>query len=456
MKKKEMERVTKSVEKAVKRFLKHTEFYEYADDMVVGVYSTPEGVLVRMKQGSYNLTTMPEIPLPELGLSGYDLLGLTTKTTSRVVVKEHGIDHGKKLSTNFYDIAHQGDRKKEEESKEVPLYTNMQKELIEDIEDSPEKSSTGGVVVTESDLNEEIETYLDTFFKGTTKKISEMDLSELPGLLMGGTMDTIAKLIMQDYEDHGILYDKSAVKDPAKFGLYEILVAMAYRSNTLKNQVAEMAKQVSDNIQMGVETTETLKQQQDEVFELKRENAKLKDQLGNLQKKLDDVDHAADKTLNAIADVTTKVTSEEFLRMNSFKAYITTVIGKAGSFITLSDLMRFTQGVLKEEDKKFPFVASLKKQGLSRRDYELLRDDKLDKDSFKLKQLKAVLSLYADGNPETILHMQNILWKAPFRVYKSATEDATHEALNELRGITIKGQDVVHPETKNSQVLSEA
>jgi len=456
MKKKEMERVTKSVEKAVKRFLKHTEFYEYADDMVVGVYSTPEGVLVRMKQGSYNLTTMPESPLPELGLSGYDLLGLTTKTTSRVVVKEHGIDHGKKLSTNFYDIAHQGDRKKEEESKEVPLYTNMQKELIEDIEDSPEKSSTGGVVVTESDLNEEIETYLDTFFKGTTKKISEMDLSELPGLLMGGTMDTIAKLIMQDYEDHGILYDKSAVKDPAKFGLYEILVAMAYRSNTLKNQVAEMAKQVSDNIQMGVETTETLKQQQDEVFELKRENAKLKDQLGNLQKKLDDVDHAADKTLNAIADVTTKVTSEEFLRMNSFKAYITTVIGKAGSFITLSDLMRFTQGVLKEEDKKFPFVASLKKQGLSRRDYELLRDDKLDKDSFKLKQLKAVLSLYADGNPETILHMQNILWKAPFRVYKSATEDATHEALNELRGITIKGQDVVHPETKNSQVLSEA
>ena len=469
MKKKEVTKVTESVEKAVKRFLKHIKFYEYADDMVIGVYSAPNGLLVRMKKSQASLMNMSGDPLSELELSGYNLLGITGKTKNHVVLKEHDVENGKKLSVTFYDISHPGNKEVEDTNKEVPLYADMQKELIEDVEDDTESvynTTHRGIVLTESDLDQEIEAYLDTFFKGTTKKISDMDLSELPGLLLGGTMDTIAKLIMQDYEDHGILYDKSTIKDLAKFGLYEILVAMAYRSSTLKNQVIQTTKEMADNFKMFTEATETMKKQQDEIFALKRENAKLKDQLGDMRSKLDSENTIAQETLNNINNVTAQVTSKEFLRMNSFRAYITTVIGKPGSIITLSDLMRFVQSVLKEENGKYPFISSLEKQGVSPREYKLLRDDKIKDSTFTVNQLKALLTLYADGNSETILQMQNILWKAPFRLYKYATEEVTHEVLNELRADIIKDQSASQDsatqdanqgtEKNEDQVLSEA
>ncbi len=463
MKKKEVTKVTESVEKAVKRFLKHIKFYEYADDMVIGVYSTPNGLLVRMKKSQASLMNMSGEPLSELELSGYNLLGITGKTKNHVVLKEHDVENGKKLSVTFYDISHPGNKEVEDTNKEVPLYADMQKELIEDVEDDSEFADTThrGIVLTESDLDQEIEAYLDTFFKGTTKKISDMDLSELPGLLLGGTMDTIAKLIMQDYEDHGILYDKSTIKDLAKFGLYEILVAMAYRSSTLKNQVIRTTKEMTDNFKLVTEATETMKKQQDEIFALKRENAKLKDQLGDMRSKLDSENTIAQETLNNINNITAQVTSKEFLRMNSFKAYITTVISKPGSIITLSDLMRFIQGALKEENGKYPFISSLEKQGVSHREYKLLRDDKVKDSTFTVNQLKALLTLYADGNSETILQMQNILWKAPFRLYKYATEEVTHEVLNELRADIIKDQSATQDanqgtEKNEDQVISEA
>lgn len=458
MKKKEMKKVTESVEKAVKRFLKHTEFYEYSDDMVVGVYSTPEGILVRMKQGQAGLTTMPTEPLPELGLTGYELLGLNTKSANRVVVKEHDHENGKKLSTIFYDITRPSDKKKEEETKEVPLYANMQKELIEDVTEDNEKAPNGGAVLTESDFDEEVEKYLNTFEKGTTFKLASLPLDDMSGLLASATIDTLIKLIMQDYEDHGIAYDKFIVSNDVKLGLYELLVAVTYRANVLDQSVVQLTKQISDGIQEDVERSETMVKQEAEIEALKRENATLKDQIGDLQRELDGINRGAADTLNTIQDMTSKFAKKEFVRMNSFRAYITTVLSKPDSFITLNNLMIFIQGVLKEENGKFPFVSSLKKAGASRRDYELMRDDKIDGDTFKLKQLKALLSVYADGNAETILNMQNILWKAPFRLYRSATDEITHEALNDLRADIIKGQGAAQDAEKKeeSQVLTEA
>ena len=143
--------------------------------------------------------------------------------------------------------------------------------------------------------------------------------------------------------------------------------------------------------------------------------------------------------------------------MNYLNAYIATAVSKPGSIITLSTLMTFVQGILKEEHGRYPFVSSLKKEGVGRREYELLRDDKVNDATFKINQLRAILNLYADGKPETILQLQNILWKAPFRLYKNATEEETHKALNELRADVIKGQDVAQgTEKKEDQNLSEA
>ena len=119
--------------------------------------------------------------------------------------------------------------------------------------------------------------------------------------------------------------------------------------------------------------------------------------------------------------------------------------------------MTFVQSILKEEHGRYPFVSSLKKEGVSRREYELLRDEKLNDVTFKVNQLRAILNLYADGKPETILHMQNVLWQAPFRLYKNATEEETHKVLNELRADVIKGQDAAQGTKKNEeQTLSEA
>ena len=120
MKKKEMTKVTESVEKAVKRFLRHTKFYEYADDMVVGVYSTRNGLLVRMKTSQANLNDMSENPLSELELSGYDLLGITGNLKHHIVVKEHDVNNGKKLSVTFYDVSHPGNKEEKDSNKEVP------------------------------------------------------------------------------------------------------------------------------------------------------------------------------------------------------------------------------------------------------------------------------------------------------------------------------------------------
>ena len=457
MKKKEMTKVNESVEKAVKRFLRHTRFYEYADDMVVGVYSTRNGLLVRMKSSQANLIDMSEDPLTELELSGYDLLGITGNLKHHIVVKEHDVNNGKKLSVTFYDISHPGNTEAKDSNKEVPLYANMQKELIEDVEeDIPTDTTHNGIVLTESDLDQEIEGYLDTFHKGTTQKITDMDLSEQSNLLRTATMDTIAKLIMRDYEDHGMYYDESMIKNPAKFGLYEILVEMAYRSSALKNYSTKMVEKANENFMKFMEATETVKTKQNEIFALKRENAELKDRIGDLQKKLDG-ETATQESFNTTNDETPELTSKEFLRMNYLNAYVATAASEPGSIITLGTLMSFVQGILKEEHGRYPFVSSLKKEGVGRREYELLRDEKLNDATFKMNQLKAILNLYADGKPETILQMQNILWKAPFRLYKNATEEETHKVLNELRADVIKGQDVAQGTEKNEdQNRSEA
>ena len=457
MKKKEMTKVTESVEKAVKRFLRHTKFYEYADDMVVGVYSTLNGLLVRMKTSQANLNDMSENPLSELELSGYDLLGITGNLKHHIVVKEHDVNNGKKLSVTFYDVSHPGNTEAKDSNKEVPLYANMQKELIEDVEeDIPTDTAHNGIVVTESDLDQEIEGYLDTFHKGTTKAITDIDLHERPNVLLSGTIDTIAKVIVQDYEDHGMYYDASTIKNSAKFGLYKILVEMAYRSSALKNYLVATAEESKKNFKMYMETMETVKTKQDEIFALKRENAELKDRIGDLQKKLDG-ETTTQESSNTTNDETPELTSKEFLRMNYFNAYIATAGSKPGSIITLGTLMTFVQSILKEEHRRYPFVSSLKKEGVSRREYELLRDEKLNDVTFKVNQLRAILNLYADGKPETILHMQNVLWQAPFRLYKNATEEETHKVLNELRADVIKGQDAAQGTKKNEeQTLSEA
>lgn len=458
MKKKEMLKLNESVVKAVKRFLKHTKFYEYADDMVVGVYSTRNGLLVRMKTSQANLNDMSENPLSELELSGYDLLGITGNLKHHIVVKEHDVNNGKKLSVTFYDVSHPGNTEAKDSNKEVPLYANMQKELIEDVEEDTESvdATHSGIVVTESDLDQEIEGYLDTFHKGTTKKITDIDLSEQSNLLLSSTMDTIIKLIVQDYEDHGMYYDASTIKNPAKFGLYKILVAMAYRNSGLKNYLAETSEELNKNFERYNEATETVKRKEDEIFALKCENAKLKDQLGDMQKKLDG-NTTSQESSNTTNDETPELTSKEFLRMNYLNAYVATAASEPGSIITLGTLMSFVQGILKEEHGRYPFVSSLKKQGVSRREYELLRDDKVNDTTFKLNQLRAILNLYADGKPETILQLQNILWKAPFRLYKNATEEETHKVLNELRADIIKGQDAAQGTEKNEdQNRSEA
>lgn len=457
MKKKEMTKVTESVEKAVKRFLRHTKFYEYADDMVVGVYSTRNGLLVRMKTSQANLNDMSENPLAELELSGYDLLGITGNLKHHIVVKEHDVNNGKKLSVTFYDVSHPGNKEEKDSNKEVPLYANMQKELIEDVEeDIPTNTAHNGIVVTESDLDQEIEGYLDMFHKGTTKAITDMDLHERPNVLLSGTIDTIAKQIVQDYEDHGMYYDASTIKNSAKFGLYKILVEMAYRSSALKKYLVTTAEESKKNFKMYIEAMETVKTKQDEIFALKRENAELKDRIGDMQKKLDG-ETTTQESSNTSNDESPELTDKEFLRMNYLNAYIATAVSKPGSIITLSTLMTFVQGILKEEHGRYPFVSSLKKEGVGRREYELLRDDKVNDATFKINQLRAILNLYADGKPETILQLQNILWKAPFRLYKNATEEETHKALNALRADVIKGQDVAQgTEKKENQNLSEA
>lgn len=453
MKKKEMTKVTESVEKAVKRFLRHTKFYEYADDMVVGVYSTRNGLLVRMKTSQANLNDMSENPLSELELSGYDLLGITGNLKHHIVVKEHDVNNGKKLSVTFYDVSHPGNKEEKDSNKEVPLYANMQKELIEDVEeDIPTNTSHNGIVLTESDLDQEIEGYIDTFHKG----IMNMDLRVQHDSFMSGTTDTIAELIMRDYEDHGMYYDESMIKNPAKLGLYKILVEMSCRISALKNYLAETAKESKENFKLYMDMSEIAKTKQDEIFALKRENAELKDRIGDMQKKLDS-ETTTQESSNTSNDETSELTSKEFLRENYLNAYIATAESKPGSIITLSTLMIFVQGILKEEHGRYPFVSSLKKEGVGRREYELLRDDKVNDATFKINQLRAILNLYADGKPETILQLQNILWKAPFRLYKNATEEETHKALNKLRADVIKGQDVAQgTEKKEDQNLSEA
>lgn len=450
MKKKEMAKVTESVERAVKRFLRHTKFYEYSDDTVIGVYSTKNGLLVRMKPSQANLIDMSEDPLTELELSGYDLLGITGNLKHHVVVKEHDVNNGKKLSVTFYDISHPGNKEAKDTNKEVPLYANMQKELIEDVEEDTEFADTAhnGIVLTESDLDQEIEGYLDTFHKGTTQKITDMDFSEQSNLLRTSTMDTIAKLIMRDYDDHGMYYDESMIKNPAKFGLYKILVEMTCRTSELKNYLAETSKESKKNFKLYMDMAEIAKTRQDEIFALKRENAELKDRIGDMQKKLDG-ETTTQESSNTTNDETPELTSKEFLRMNYLNAYITTAESKPGSIITLGTLMTFVQGILKEEHGRYPFVSSLKKEGVCRREYELLRDDKVNDTTFKVNQLRAILNLYADGKPETILQLQNVLWQAPFRLYKNATEEETHKVLNELRADVIKGQDVAQGTEKN-------
>lgn len=446
MKKKEMTKVNESVEKAVKRFLRHTRFYEYADDMVVGVYSTRNGLLVRMKTSQANLIDMSEDPLSELELSGYDLLGITGNLKHHIVVKEHDVNNGKKLSVTFYDVSHPGNTEAKDSNKEVPLYANMQKELIEDVEEDTESADTAhnGIVLTESDLDQEIEGYIDTFHKG----IMNMDLRVQHDSFMSGTTDAIAELIMRDYEDHGMYYDESMIKNPAKLGLYKILVEMSYRISALKNYLAETAKESKKNFKLYMDMAEIAKTKQDEIFALKRENAELKDRIGDMQKKLDG-NTSTQESSNTTNDETPESTSKEFLRMNYLNAYVATAVSKPGSIITLSTLMTFVQGILKEEHGRYPFVSSLKKEGVSRREYELLRDDKVNDATFKLNQLRAILNLYADGKPETILQLQNILWKAPFRLYKNATEEETHKVLNELRADVIKRQDVTQGTEKN-------
>ncbi len=453
MKKKEMTKVTESVEKAVKRFLRHTKFYEYADDMVVGVYSTRNGLLVRMKTSQANLNDMSENPLSELELSGYDLLGITGNLKHHIVVKEHDVNNGKKLSVTFYDVSHPGNKEEKDSNKEVPLYANMQKELIEDVEeDIPTNTSHNGIVLTESDLDQEIEGYIDTFHKG----IMNMDLRVQHDSFMSGPTDTIAELIMRDYEDHGMYYDESMIKNLAKLGLYKILVEMSCRISALKNYLAETAKESKENFKLYMDMSEIAKTKQDEIFALKRENAELKDRIGDMQKKLDS-ETTTQESSNTTNDETPELTSKEFLRMNYLNAYISTAVSKPGSIITLSTLMTFVQGILKEEHGRYPFVSSLKKEGVGRREYELLRDDKVNDATFKINQLRAILNLYADGKPETILQLQNILWKAPFRLYKNATEEETHKALNALRADVIKGQDAAQgTEKKEDQNLSEA
>lgn len=453
MKKKEMTKVTESVEKAVKRFLRHTKFYEYADDMVVGVYSTRNGLLVRMKTSQANLNDMSENPLSELELSGYDLLGITGNLKHHIVVKEHDVNNGKKLSVTFYDVSHPGNKEEKDSNKEVPLYANMQKELIEDVEeDIPTNTSHNGIVLTESDLDQEIEGYIDTFHKG----IMNMDLRVQHDSFMSGPTDTIAELIMRDYEDHGMYYDESMIKNLAKLGLYKILVEMSCRISALKNYLAETAKESKENFKLYMDMSEIAKTKQDEIFALKRENAELKDRIGDMQKKLDS-ETTTQESSNTTNDETPELTSKEFLRMNYLNAYISTAVSKPGSIITLSTLMTFVQGILKEEHGRYPFVSSLKKEGVGRREYELLRDDKVNDTTFKINQLRAILNLYADGKPETILQLQNILWKAPFRLYKNATEEETHKALNALRADVIKGQDAAQgTEKKEDQNLSEA
>lgn len=457
MKKKEMTKVTESVEKAVKRFLRHTKFYEYADDMVVGVYSTRNGLLVRMKTSQANLNDMSENPLSELELSGYDLLGITGNLKHHIVVKEHDVNNGKKLSVTFYDISHPENTEAKDSNKEVPLYANMQKELIEDVEEDTEFADTTttnhrGIVLTESDLDQEIEEYIDTFHKGAMN----MDLREQHGSLMSGTTDTIAEIIMRDYTDHGMYYNESMIKNPAKLGLYKILVEMSCRISALKNYLAETAKESKENFKLYMDMSEIAKTKQDEIFALKRENAELKDRIGDLQKKLDG-ETTTQESSNTTNDETSELTSKEFLRMNYLNAYIATAESKPGSIITLGTLMTFVQGILKEEHGRYPFVSSLKKEGVSRREYELLRDDKVNDTTFKMNQLRAILNLYADGKPETILQLQNVLWQAPFRLYKNATEEETHKVLNALRADVIKGQDVAQGTEKNEdQNRSEA
>ena len=223
---------------------------------------------------------------------------------------------------------------------------------------------------------------------------------------------------------------------------------MAYHSSGLKNYLAETSGKLNKNFERYLEVTETVKRKEDEIFALKCENAKLKDQLGDMQKKLDG-NTTTQESSNTTNDETPELASKEFLRMNYFNAYIATAGSKPGSIITLSTLMTFVQGILKEEHGRYPFVSSLKKEGVSRREYELLRDDKVNDATFKLNQLRAILNLYADGKPETILHMQNVLWQAPFRLYKNATEEETHKVLNVLRADVIKAQDAAQGTEKN-------
>lgn len=279
MKKKELKNIYKSVNKSVKRLVKHYKYYELADGMVLGIYGTPDGVLVRLKQ-TRDLIPDSDDVLPALKLSGLELLGVTPSSTTQLTLKEHDMKTGEKLSTNWY--RHRPVKPEDTKKEDTPvLYKYMQKEIIEDLEEDPGETKpetpkeTKSSVITTSDLVENILEYEDIMKKGQVVDLdSNMLVSNPEHILLNATVSTAASKIVQDGID---LYDHLDDADLSAFvvGLFRRLILPLAQGILAKDAKYSMLLERYSKLQDTVET-------------LKREKAKANDVIGDLNKQLEE------------------------------------------------------------------------------------------------------------------------------------------------------------------------
>lgn len=279
MKKKELKNIYKSVNKSVKRVVNHYKYYELADGMVLGIYETPDGVLVRLKQ-TRDLVPNPDEVFPELKLSGLELLGVTPSSTTQLTLKEHDMKTGDKMSTNWY--RHRPIKPEDTKKEETPvLYKEMQKEIIEDLEEEPVDTKsetpkeTKSSVITTSDLVENILEYEDIMKKGQVIDLdSNMLVSNPEHILLNATVSTAASKIVQDGID---LYDHLDDADLSTFvvGVFRRLILPLAQGILAKDAKYNMLLENYNKLQETVET-------------LKREKANANDVIGDLNKQLEE------------------------------------------------------------------------------------------------------------------------------------------------------------------------
>lgn len=280
MKKKELKNIYKSVDKSVKRVVNHYKYYELADGMVLGIYETPDGVLVRLKQ-TRDLVPNSDGVFPELKLSGLELLGVTPSSTTQLTLKEHDMKTGEKMSTNWY--RHRPVKPEDTKKEETPvLYKEMQKEIIEDLEEEPAETKpetpkeTKSSVITTSDLVENILEYEDIMKKGQVIDLdSNILISNPEHILLNATVSTAASKIVQDGID---LYDHLDDADLSAF------VVGVFRRLLLPLAQGILAKDAKYSMVL-----ESYRKLQDTVETLKREKAKANDVIGDLNKQLEEL-----------------------------------------------------------------------------------------------------------------------------------------------------------------------